>query len=157
MRKLFRLLAFSVFMLCGIMARADNITIIWVNSAPSGSCTNGQPMQYVISTGALYSCQAGTWGKIPSSSSGSVAWGNITGTLSNQTDLQTALNAKLSTAGGTMTGALLVHAHSAFGVGSTLYSGPSRRSLRSSFSIDTVNLTSLILQPIEIFRKRELY
>lgn len=33
-----------------------------------------------------------------------VAWGQITGTLSNQTDLQTALNAKASLAGATFTG-----------------------------------------------------
>lgn len=35
------------------------------------------------------------------------AWGGITGTLSDQTDLQNALNAKLSLAGGTLTGALV--------------------------------------------------
>lgn len=36
-------------------------------------------------------------------------WGSINGTLSNQTDLLTALNAKLSLTGGTMTGALTVN------------------------------------------------
>jgi hypothetical protein len=34
----------------------------------------------------------------------SVAWGGITGTLSTQTDLQTALDAKLSLSGGALTG-----------------------------------------------------
>lgn len=38
--------------------------------------------------------------------SGASAWGSITGTLSNQTDLQNALNGKLSLSGGTMTGAI---------------------------------------------------
>lgn len=37
---------------------------------------------------------------------GSSTWGSITGTLSSQTDLQNALDAKLSLAGGTMTGQL---------------------------------------------------
>jgi hypothetical protein len=37
---------------------------------------------------------------------GSTAWGAITGTLSNQTDLQTALNAKVALTGDTMTGLL---------------------------------------------------
>jgi hypothetical protein len=37
-------------------------------------------------------------------------WGLITGTLSSQTDLQTALNAKLALAGGTMTGLLVLSA-----------------------------------------------
>jgi hypothetical protein len=36
----------------------------------------------------------------------SVTWGSITGTLSDQTDLQTALNAKLNLTGGTLSGAL---------------------------------------------------
>jgi len=35
------------------------------------------------------------------------AWGTITGTLSDQTDLQNALNGKLPLAGGTMTGSIL--------------------------------------------------
>jgi len=38
----------------------------------------------------------------------SASWGSITGTLSSQTDLQNALNAKLSLSGGTMTGAINV-------------------------------------------------
>ena len=37
-------------------------------------------------------------------SSGGGTWGSITGTLSNQTDLQTALDGKLSLTGGTMSG-----------------------------------------------------
>jgi len=36
----------------------------------------------------------------------SASWGSITGTLSNQTDLQTALNAKVNLSGGSMTGKL---------------------------------------------------
>jgi hypothetical protein len=39
-----------------------------------------------------------------SNQAGTAAWGSISGTLSSQTDLQTALNAKLSLTGGTMTG-----------------------------------------------------
>lgn len=38
---------------------------------------------------------------------GSATWGGITGTLSSQTDLQSALDAKLPLAGGTMTGQLI--------------------------------------------------
>jgi hypothetical protein len=36
-------------------------------------------------------------------------WGSITGTLSNQTDLQSALSGKLSLSGGTMTGAVNIN------------------------------------------------
>ncbi len=44
------------------------------------------------------------------SAGGGVAWGAITGTLSDQTDLQTELDAKLDLAGGTMTGGLTLSA-----------------------------------------------
>lgn len=43
-----------------------------------------------------------------SGGSGGAAWGSITGTLSAQTDLQTALDARLLLSGGTMTGALTI-------------------------------------------------
>lgn len=36
--------------------------------------------------------------KVPSGGSGSASWGSITGTLSDQTDLNTALNEKVSEA-----------------------------------------------------------
>ena len=42
--------------------------------------------------------------------SGGAAWGSITGTLSAQTDLQTALDARLLLSGGTMTGVLALTA-----------------------------------------------
>jgi hypothetical protein len=47
-----------------------------------------------------------TSGNVGSQAIPVAAWGSITGTLSNQTDLQNALNAKLSLSGGTMTGAI---------------------------------------------------
>lgn len=43
------------------------------------------------------------------SSSGGGTWGSITGTLGDQTDLQSALTAKLNLSGGTMTGALTIN------------------------------------------------
>lgn len=45
----------------------------------------------------------GSWTNV-TAGSGSVAWGFITGTLSSQTDLATALNGKLSLTGGALTG-----------------------------------------------------
>jgi hypothetical protein len=47
-----------------------------------------------------------TSGNVGSQAIPVAAWGSITGTLSSQTDLQNALDAKLSLSGGTMTGAL---------------------------------------------------
>jgi microcystin-dependent protein len=65
-----------------------------------GASTPGGSNQVLIST----SSGTTSWG------ANAPAWGAITGTLSNQTDLQTALNAKLSLAGGTMTGAITLAA-----------------------------------------------
>lgn len=45
-----------------------------------------------------YGRKNGAWTEITGGGGGSAAWGDITGTLSNQTDLQSALNAKADTA-----------------------------------------------------------
>lgn len=51
---------------------------------------------------------------------GAGTWGSITGTLSSQTDLQTALNGKLNITGGTLTGDLVISkANAVFQVDST--------------------------------------
>jgi hypothetical protein len=69
--------------------------------------------------GSFYVRAASTWAVV----SGSVAWGGITGTLTNQTDLQAALDAKLNlsarqtSATDTTVGALLTVG--AFGLGAT--------------------------------------
>ena len=84
MRKVF--LVIALFALAALGARADNIPIILVQSAPSGACTNGQPMQLVIPTGVLYSCQAGTWGVVGAGAGGpptGSAGGDLSGTYPN--------------------------------------------------------------------------
>jgi len=49
---------------------------------------------------------AGTWDLLSSSAGGGGTWGSITGTLSSQTDLQTALNLKAPLASPTFTGTI---------------------------------------------------
>jgi hypothetical protein len=58
-----------------------SLRLIYVSSAPSGSCNNAASMQRVISTGHLYSCQSGTWADI--SGSGGVVTVVGAGTLCN--------------------------------------------------------------------------
>jgi hypothetical protein len=70
---------------------------------PIGSYLTDAP-----SDGNTYGRLNGAWSVV--GGGGSVAWGAITGTLSSQTDLQTALDAKLALAGGTMTGGLTLSA-----------------------------------------------
>lgn len=53
--------------------------------------------------------------------SGSAAWGSITGTLSYQTDLQNALNGKLSLSGGTMTGDINMTGHRIMSRGNSVF------------------------------------
>jgi hypothetical protein len=62
-------------------AQVSNPSIVLVASAPSGSCTTGLPLQVVSSTGALYSCQSGTWGQISGGGGGATLGANtFTGT-----------------------------------------------------------------------------
>jgi hypothetical protein len=77
-------------------ARADHVHL---NPLPAGG-TTGQVLSKV--DGTSYNV---AW---TTPSGGSAAWGAITGTLSSQTDLQNALDAKLALSGGTMTGALAI-------------------------------------------------
>jgi hypothetical protein len=56
-----------------------------------------------LDTNFIYRWTGSTYVEIKDSSA---VWGAITGTLSNQTDLQNALNAKLNLTGGTLSGAL---------------------------------------------------
>jgi hypothetical protein len=74
--------------------------------------------------------------------SGSVDWGSIGGTLSNQTDLAAALAAKLDLAGGTMTGALV---NSTNGAAST----PALKLTGSLFSggTGTTTMPQFLVQP----------
>ena len=59
-----------------------------------------------IDTNYIYRWTGSVYVEIKDSSA---VWGAITGTLSNQTDLQNALNAKLNLSGGTLTGGLYIN------------------------------------------------
>lgn len=87
----------------------DHVTgTLPVASGGTGQTTAGAAL------GALLPSQSGAAGKVLTSDGTSPAWqtpappawGAITGTLSAQTDLQTALNGRLALGGGTLTGAL---------------------------------------------------
>lgn len=92
---------------------------LWVNTTDDGV--------FVL---ADATAGAAVWTEIGSGGGGAASWGSITGTLSNQTDLQTALDAKLDLAGGNMTGNLGINVTGAIsapltiedtGVGDAIY------------------------------------
>lgn len=58
--------------------------------------------------GLTYGRKDAAWVEV-TGGGGAAVWGTITGTLSDQTDLQSALNGKLNNAGGTITGNLTVN------------------------------------------------
>lgn len=74
-------------------------------TAPS-SPTNGD--FWTTTSGAYVRINGTTVGPLASSAGSGTTWGSITGTLSSQTDLQSALDAKLNLSGGTLTGNLTV-------------------------------------------------
>ena len=59
---------------------------------------------WTTSSGAYVRINGVTVGPLASSAGSGTPWGTITGTLSSQTDLQSALDAKLNLSGGTLTG-----------------------------------------------------
>ena len=61
----------------------------------SGNCNSVGGSIFYLTAGdvGLYVCESGAWVK-KLDPGGGAAWGGITGTLSNQSDLQTALNGK---------------------------------------------------------------
>ena len=63
------------------------------------------------------------WVEVGSGGSGGATWGSITGTLSNQTDLQTALNLKANLASPTFTGTVTIPSPFTLGATSVLTSG----------------------------------
>lgn len=53
-----------VLLFCAVpaLAQVSNPDVTYVVTAPSGACVGVPPIQVVISTGALYTCNNGTWG-----------------------------------------------------------------------------------------------
>jgi len=94
----------------GAIQNVDSIQVNTVNvtygTSPKihfGSGDQITPWIEAPSDGSTYGRKDGAW-EIVSGGGGGGTWGSITGTLSNQTDLQNALDAKLSLTGGTMSG-----------------------------------------------------
>jgi hypothetical protein len=91
----------------GLFAGWDNRLAVkrggaWVSYVPLAA---GVPLVKDLASGDDYEFVSGAWAA-KSGGGGASAWGSITGTLSAQTDLQAALDAKLALAGGSLTGAL---------------------------------------------------
>jgi hypothetical protein len=59
-----KILAFLAISVSSAMGQINNPTLRWVGTSPSGSCSAQSPIQVVISTGDIYTCQNGTWGKV---------------------------------------------------------------------------------------------
>lgn len=81
------------------------------------------------------------------STSGGGAWGSITGTLADQTDLAAALAAKLDLAGGTMTGALVNSTNGAAStpplrLSGTVFAGGSATTTKPQMLIEPAGTTS---------------
>jgi hypothetical protein len=65
---------FEVFVLTRKEAPSQiPVHLIYVNSAPSGACSNVAALQRVISSGDIWGCNAGTWVKITAGNGGSSA------------------------------------------------------------------------------------
>lgn len=79
--------------------------------------------------------------------SGGGSWGAITGTLSAQTDLQSALDAKLNLTGGTLTGQLIQSTNGAAStppvlINGTVFTGGTATTTKPSFLVEPTGTTS---------------
>jgi hypothetical protein len=77
-----RNLIFTLLLLCGSafgQGIIGNGLIQYVFSAPSGACSPNAQQQDVVGTGAIYTCQSGTWGQV------SGGGGSVTGTANQIT------------------------------------------------------------------------
>lgn len=105
-----------------VSAQPSSPQIIIVTTSPSGACAPGLPLQYVLSTGHLWSCEAGTWTDISGGGGGGVSG---SGTATHMTLWVGATQvgdspATFASSLFTFPDALTVQAHSAFGVGSLI-------------------------------------
>lgn len=78
---------------------------------------------------------------------GAATWGTITGTLSAQTDLQSALDAKLNLTGGTLTGQLIQSANGAAStppvlINGTVFTGGTATTTKPALLIEPAGTTS---------------
>lgn len=79
------------------------------DTAATAYTLTGASNSYFKLTAVIHGESSGSivwWNLVTTSAGGGGTWGSITGTLSSQTDLQTALDAKLALSGGTMSGAI---------------------------------------------------
>lgn len=68
-----RLLWLLLLFPCALRAQTVGPGFInYVNSAPSGSCSQGEAQRNVIGLGTIYSCQSGTWTQVGSAAAGTV-------------------------------------------------------------------------------------
>jgi hypothetical protein len=73
-----RILALTALWLAAAVlahGQVSNPSVRYVAGAPSGACAAAPPIQIVISTGVMYTCNNGTWGAIGGSGSGTVSAG----------------------------------------------------------------------------------
>lgn len=88
------------------------------DTAATSYTLTGASNSYFKLTAVFHGESSGSivWWNLVTTAGGGSAWGAITGTLSAQTDLQAALEAKLALAGGTMSGAIAMGANKITGL-----------------------------------------
>ena len=70
----FATVLFLIFLLAAAAyAQPNNPSVRYVGSAPSGACSQAPPVQVLNSSGAIYTCNNGTWA-VQGGGSGTVAW-----------------------------------------------------------------------------------
>lgn len=78
-KAVFFVLAIALSASCGAQIVVGNFGVQYVAAAPFGACSSYAPIQVVVGSGAIYSCQSGVWGNISSGSEGSGTVTSVSG------------------------------------------------------------------------------
>jgi hypothetical protein len=91
-----------------LIAALEKGDVLSGKGVPSNSLGTNGDLYVNLNNANLYSKANNAWTLVAGEGGGAATWGTITGTLSDQTDLQNSLDDKVDVAGDTMTGPLNV-------------------------------------------------
>lgn len=91
-----------------LIAALEKGDVLSGKGVPSNSLGTNGDLYVNLNNANLYSKANNAWTLVAGGGGGAATWGTITGTLSDQTDLQNSLDDKVDVAGDTMTGPLNV-------------------------------------------------
>lgn len=128
-----------------VIAPSATVDLFTVLTGDELSAVQNQLVPLIANSSITVNATVNTNTFNPTGSMGSAIWGDITGTLSSQIDLQNALNAKLSLTGGTLTGALAITVNTSSAMGEIITNSNSTGSAFLSLHNDAGKIYNIVM------------